>query len=73
MKGETLKSGRLVAKVMRGVYAVSIPTEVQGAMDNCGTGGDRSYSFNISTTAAFALAGGGIKMAKHGNRAFDLF
>ena len=57
-------------KVMQ-AYAVAIPTEVQGAMDNCGTGGDRSYSFNISTTAAFVLAGGGVKMAKHGNRSIS--
>ena len=65
-----MKSGRLLQKVMQ-AYAVAIPTEVQGAMDNCGTGGDRSYSFNISTTAAFVLAGGGIKMAKHGNRSIS--
>ena len=37
-------------------------------MCNCGTGGDQSYSFNISTTACFILAAGGIRIAKGGNR-----
>ncbi|MGM9887345.1 MAG: anthranilate phosphoribosyltransferase, partial [Lactococcus sp.] len=67
MKGESSSELTGLAKSLQKA-AVVIPTQIDDAMDNCGTGGDRSFSFNISTTAAFVLAAGGVHMAKHGNR-----
>lgn len=70
MKGETVEEMTGIVEVVR-EKALKIPTTVTTAMDNCGTGGDLSFSFNVSTTAAFVLAAGGVKMAKHGNRSIS--
>ncbi|ATP38904.1 anthranilate phosphoribosyltransferase [Solibacillus sp. R5-41] len=66
-KGETVHEVAGLASVMQS-HAVKMNAPEGIYMDNCGTGGDGLHSFNISTTAAFVLAGGGILVAKHGNR-----
>lgn len=68
MKGETSEEIAGFAKVMRD-KAVPIKTNHEVVVDTCGTGGDVSGTFNISTTAAFVVAGAGVAVAKHGNRA----
>ena len=69
MKGETTDEITGSARAMRAA-ASRVPTTVDAdLLDTCGTGGDRSGSFNISTTVAFVAAGAGIPVAKHGNRA----
>ena len=67
MKGETVDEITAFATVMR-EKATKIPVNGELIIDTCGTGGDSSGSFNISTTVAFLLAGAGFKVAKHGNR-----
>ncbi|MBM7647746.1 anthranilate phosphoribosyltransferase/anthranilate synthase/phosphoribosyltransferase [Bacillus ectoiniformans] len=66
-KGETVDEIASLVDVLR-KNALGSKKNLTGIMDNCGTGGDGSQSFNISTTAAFVLAGAGVKVAKHGNR-----
>lgn len=69
MKGETQDEITGSARAMRS-NSQHVTTQFQGdLLDTCGTGGDRSGTFNISTTVAFIAAGAGIKVAKHGNRA----
>jgi len=67
MKGETMGEISGFAQVMRD-KATRIRCSAPVVIDTCGTGGDASGTFNISTTAAIVAAGAGYKVAKHGNR-----
>lgn len=67
LKGETFNELAGAARSMR-ENASKIQTASGPVIDTCGTGGDGLNTFNISTTVAFAAAGAGVNVAKHGNR-----
>lgn len=69
MRGETVEEIAAFAQAMRDAAAtLDHPYDV---IDTCGTGGDGAHTFNISTASALVLAGAGLKVAKHGNRAMS--
>lgn len=82
IKGETVEEITGAAKIMRSkarkirlnnnllnIDRDEINVEEETILDTCGTGGDGTNTFNVSTTTAFVAAGAGVKVAKHGNRA----
>jgi anthranilate phosphoribosyltransferase len=68
MKGETSAEIAAMARAMRERALVITPRFPTASLDTCGTGGDGTGTFNISTAAAFVAAGAGIPVVKHGNR-----
>ncbi len=70
MKGETVHEIAAAARVMREL-ATRVEVDAENLIDTCGTGGDASGSFNISTASAFVAAAAGARVAKHGNRSIS--
>ena len=69
LRGETVGEITACARAMRrSATVLEHPFQV---IDTCGTGGDGAHTFNVSTAAALVAAGGGLKVAKHGNRALS--
>jgi anthranilate phosphoribosyltransferase len=70
MKGERPLEIVGLARAMR-EHAVKLSRSYDGVFDNCGTGGDRAGTFNISSCAAIVIAACGVRVAKHGNRSIS--
>lgn len=70
MKGETVQEITGCARVMR-KKALKVDIQDCYAIDTCGTGGDKSNTFNISTAVAFVAAAAGVTVVKHGNRSIS--
>ena len=70
VKGETAEEVAAVAKALRNAMVALAATDPDSLVDTCGTGGGSVTTFNISTAAALAAAGAGVRIAKHGNRSF---
>ncbi|HWF38303.1 MAG TPA: anthranilate phosphoribosyltransferase [Candidatus Acidoferrales bacterium] len=75
MKGETVDELVGFATAMRRhatpIFAEAPPVAIEALVDTCGTGGDGLGTFNVSTVAAFVIAGAGVHVAKHGNRSIS--
>jgi anthranilate phosphoribosyltransferase len=69
-KGETVEEITAAAQVMREL-AMRVEVDTTHLVDTCGTGGDNRRLFNVSTAAAFVVAAGGGRVAKHGNRSMS--
>jgi anthranilate phosphoribosyltransferase len=69
-KGETVEEISAAARVMREL-AMRVEVDTAHLVDTCGTGGDNRKLFNVSTAAAFVVAAGGGRVAKHGNRSMS--
>ncbi|TVQ65684.1 MAG: anthranilate phosphoribosyltransferase [Balneolaceae bacterium] len=70
MKGQTTEELTAFVREMRKA-ALNVEVDTANAVDLCGTGGDKSGTFNISTTAMFVAAGAGVPVLKHGNRSIS--